>query len=146
MKLVKLREIAMAATAEHVETKVFLKTSDDFKKRILEGFSSSIDASISHDGGHDYIWNETSDEVIIGIFGNGPTSLANATYFAQFSPAMVLKLLDCVSAAKLLSSFAPRGEIQPGLCPTFYHTLDYNKEVELQKRVDAAIALVAEYE
>jgi len=62
---------------------------------------------------------------------------------------MVLSLLeDCdtleselkvaAEAAMLGLSFAPKGPVTPGLDPTFYHTLNYESEVELQNKIDAA--------
>lgn len=41
-------------------------------------------------------------------------------------------------AAALGLSFAPKGPVPPGLDPTFYHTLNFNSEVQLQTRIDAA--------
>ena len=39
---------------------------------------------------------------------------------------------------ELALSFCPKGPVQEGLDPTFYHTLEYNEELKLQKRIDAA--------
>lgn len=39
---------------------------------------------------------------------------------------------------ELALSFCPEGPVIPGLFPMFYHTLEYETEVKLQARIDAA--------
>lgn len=50
-----------------------------------------------------------------------------------------------VEAAELGLSFAPKGEVPKGLDPTFYHTLEYETEVVLQKRIDDAREALKEH-
>lgn len=38
----------------------------------------------------------------------------------------------------LALSFAPKGPVPEGLAPMFYHTLEYESELKLQERIDAA--------
>lgn len=40
--------------------------------------------------------------------------------------------------AKLGLSFAPRGSVEPGLAPMFYHTLTFEGDAKLQERIDEA--------
>lgn len=51
---------------------------------------------------------------------------------------MQAKLDVAIAAAKLGLSFAPKGPVPPGLGIEFYHTLDYQEECKLQKRIDEA--------
>ena len=46
---------------------------------------------------------------------------------------------------KFLLTFAPKGEVPKGLAPMFYHTLDYEKEVELQNRINEIIMEIEHY-
>ena len=50
---------------------------------------------------------------------------------------LIEALIACAEAAELFASFAPKGPVPEGLCPSFYHTLNYADEVKLQERIDA---------
>jgi len=39
---------------------------------------------------------------------------------------------------ELALSFAPKGDVTEGLAPMFYHTLSYNDEIILQRRINEA--------
>ena len=56
------------------------------------------------------------------------------------------KLKLAVEAAKLGLSFAPKGEVPKGLDPMFYHSLDYEYELNLQHRIDKARSDIAKIE
>ena len=77
----------------------------------------------------------------------------NAAYIAHFNPQKVTQMLDELeakdkrieeleSALRVTLSFCPSGYVPSGLDPTFYHTLNYEKEVELHIRLDAAMELL----
>lgn len=64
-------------------------------------------------------------------------------HLSQMSSASEIDTLEsqlkvATDAATLGLSFAPKGPVPPGLDPTFYHTLNYQSEVELQNKIDAA--------
>lgn len=46
-------------------------------------------------------------------------------------------------ALELALSFAPKGPVPEGLAPMFYHTLNYEDECKLQKRIDEARSCLA---
>ena len=52
------------------------------------------------------------------------------------------RIEELEASLRLTLSFCPSGYVPSGLDPTFYHTLNYEKEVELHIRLDAAMELL----
>ncbi len=56
------------------------------------------------------------------------------------------QLEDAVKFLKITISFAPKGEIEKGLPPMFYHTLSYEGELELDSKINKAREFLKKYE
>ena len=83
-RLKAIRERAEKATAgpgEILHTEPV--SAPGIREKILKALGESIDASIARDGGHAWWWIQRNDGVKIGEFGCGPTSEANAEFWAH---------------------------------------------------------------
>lgn len=56
----------------------------------------------------------------------------------------IAKLVEHLTLALAFCPFRPDGVVPKGLDPTFYHTLDYLEDCEIQNRIDAAHEYIAE--
>lgn len=79
----------------------------------------------------------------IAEYAKSPSSVNDIKAFDYAAnPAAILSLIQRLERLenhlRLALSFAPKGPVPKGLAPMFYYTLDYESEVELQKRIDEA--------
>lgn len=63
-----------ASTSGHIN---YFEPCEGFAEKIKDAFCRGVDLSIQHDPTIPYRWTTDSEERIVAIFGNGPTSESN---------------------------------------------------------------------